>query len=38
MTLWEILRAQKFVRSDDLFTRLAAERLNGGRIDRKSVV
>ena len=37
MTLWEILRAQKFVRSDDLFTRLAAERLNGGRMPRNTI-
>ena len=37
MTLWEILRAQKFVCSDDLFTRLAAERLNGGRMPRNTI-
>ena len=38
MTLWEILKAQKFVRSDDLFTRLAAERLNGGRVRRNTII
>lgn len=38
MTLWEILRAQKFARSDDLFTRLAAERLNGGRMPRNTII
>lgn len=38
MTLWEILRAQKFVCSDDLFTRLAAERLNGGRVRRNTII
>ena len=37
MTLWEILRAQKFARSDDLFTRLAAEKLNGGRVPRNTI-
>ena len=38
MTLWEILRAQKFVCSDDLFTRLAAEKLNGGRVRRNTII
>ena len=38
MTLWEILRAQKFVRSDDLFAQLAAERLNGGRVRRNTII
>lgn len=38
MTLWEILKAQKFVCSDDLFTRLAAERLNGGRVRRNAII
>lgn len=37
MTLWEILRAQKFVCSDDLFARLAAEKLNGGRMPRNTI-
>ena len=38
MTLWEILKAQKFVCSDDLFTRLAAEKLNGGRVRRNTII
>ena len=38
MTLWEILRAQRFARSDDLFARLAAEKLNGGRVRRNTIV
>lgn len=38
MTLWEIMRAQKFARSDDLFTRLAAEKLNGGRVRRNTII
>ena len=37
MTLWEILRAQKFVRSDDLFAQLAAEKLNVGRMPRNTI-
>lgn len=37
MNLLEILKAQKFVRSDDLFTRLAAEKLNGGCMPRNTI-
>lgn len=38
MTLWGILRAQNFVCSDDLFARLTAERLNGGRVRRNTII
>lgn len=37
MTLWDILRAQKLGYSDDLFARLAAEKLNGGRMPRNTI-
>ena len=37
MTLWDILRAQKLGWSDDLFARLTAERLNGGRVCRNTI-
>ena len=37
MTLWDILMAQKLGYSDDLFARLAAERLNGGRMPRNTI-
>lgn len=37
MTLWEILKAQKLGCSDDLFARLAAEKLNGGRMPRNTI-
>ena len=37
MTLWEILKAQKLGCSDDLFARLTAERLNGGRMPRNTI-
>ena len=37
MALWEILRAQRCARSDDLFARLTAERLNGGRMPRNTI-
>ena len=38
MALWEILKAQKLGCSDDLFARLAAERLNGGRMRRNTII
>ena len=38
MALWEILKAQKLGCSDDLFARLAAERLNGGRMPRNTII
>ena len=38
MTLWDILRAQKLGYSDDLFARLAAEKLNGGRMRRNTII
>ena len=37
MNLWEILKAQKFVCSDDLFAQLAAEKLNGGCMPRNTI-
>lgn len=37
MALWEILKAQKLGCSDDLFARLTAERLNGGRMPRNTI-
>lgn len=37
MTLWEILKALKLGCSDDLFARLTAERLNGGRMPRNTI-
>nr|DAU28089.1 MAG TPA: leucine-rich repeat protein [Caudoviricetes sp.] len=37
MSLWEILKAQKFVCSDNLFAQLAAEKLNGGRMPRNTI-
>lgn len=38
MTLWEALKAQKLGWSDDLFARLAAEWLNGGRMPRNTII
>lgn len=38
MALWEILRAQRCARSDDLFAMLAAEKLNGGRMRRNTII
>ena len=38
MTLWEILRAQRCACSDDLFAMLAAEKLNGGRTHRNTII
>ena len=38
MTLWKILRAQRCARSDDLFAMLAAEKLNGGRVRRNTII
>lgn len=38
MTLWEILRAQRFAHSDDLFAMLEAEKLNGGRTHRNTII
>ena len=38
MALWEILKAQKLGCSDDLFAGLAAERLNGGRMPRNTII
>lgn len=38
MTLWEALKAQKLGWSDDLFARLAAEKLNGGCMPRNTII
>lgn len=38
MALWEILKAQKLGCSDDLFAGLEAERLNGGRMPRNTII